>query len=88
MNLDLKDFQDHQNHRDFFLVGSQCLTQGDYHMKKTQKTSCTPPKTKMSPKKGTISIGNTFSNHGISGKMSVFLGVIIQHASVSIDLQN
>ena len=23
-NLDLKDFQDHQKHRNFFLVGSQC----------------------------------------------------------------
>ena len=73
----------------FFPAGSQCWSQGDDdHVKQTQNTSCTPPKTKMSPKKGTISIGNTFSNHGISGKMSVFLGVIIQHASVSIDLQS
>ena len=35
----------------------------------------TPLKINMSPKKGTISIGNTSSNHHFSGDMSVFTGV-------------
>ena len=35
----------------------------------------TPPKTNMSPQKGTISIGNTSSNHWFSGDMFVFRGV-------------
>ena len=34
----------------------------------------TPPKTNMEPKKGTISIGNTSSNHHFSGDMLVFRG--------------
>ena len=35
----------------------------------------TPQKTNMSPKKGTILVGNTSSNHGFSGDMLVFRGV-------------
>ena len=35
----------------------------------------TPLKTNMSPKKGTISIGNTSSNHQFSGDMLIFRGV-------------
>ena len=37
--------------------------------------STTPLKTNMSPKNGTISIGNTSSNHWFSGDMLVFRGV-------------
>ena len=35
----------------------------------------TSPKTNMSPEKGTISVGNTSSNHRFSGNMLVFRGV-------------
>ena len=38
----------------------------------------TPLKIDMSPQKGTISIGNTSSNHWFSGDMLVFSGVNIQ----------
>ena len=36
----------------------------------------TPPKTNMSPEKGTISIGNASTNDHCSGDMLVFRGVI------------
>ena len=39
----------------------------------------TPPKTNMSPKKGTISTGNTSPNHHCSGDMLVFSGVQRRH---------
>ena len=35
----------------------------------------TPPKTNMSPEKGTISIGNASTNDHFSGDMLVFRGV-------------
>ena len=43
----------------------------------TKAVSSTPPKTNMSPWKGTISIGNTSSNHRFSGDMLVIRRVFL-----------
>ena len=46
-----------------------------YKLLKQPLKTTAPPKTIMSPKKRTISIGNTSSNHGFLGDMFVFRGV-------------
>ena len=57
----------------YFFKGT--LNQRIWRIFRRFSKDCTPPKTNMSPKKGTISIGNTSSNHWFLGDMLVFQGV-------------
>ena len=57
--------------RCFFNLGHTTMSTKLFRKKKD-----TPPKTNMSPYRGTISIGNTSSNHWFLGDMLVFQGVL------------